>query len=505
MSNPLNITKAAFGGLREVTTAPLWQYDYGQILQITGLDLPQAFEVHFSNSRKSGETITQIGTDNQVTIPDMFLTSGADVYAFIFLHDGLTDGETEYVIKVPVRERPEPSDIEPTPEQQDAITEAIAALNNAVNKANVAITHYPQIIEGVWHIWNVTTGTYVSTGIKAQGNGIASAVLNSDYTLTLTFTDGTTYKTPSIRGAQGEPGEGGLSIVTNIPALIINTDDSGVVKTAQTVSVAVQVYNGTEAQIVSTFSAEAIQSSGVYIHAMSVQRIDRKGWNVTYTIPVNTDFGTDNGKVKMTATVGGVEYITYVPWTLSKQGEAGADAVNVFLRDPVTLIPTDSDGYHANRQIVSTYVYAFKDGEPCTITRVTATPVSILLDPLHIQAVDAVITVSGTSALVKYTLPAGTGLRNDRQIPTVTAVVDGETHTATMCIASAKQGIQGPQGIQGETGPQGPQGIQGETGPQGPQGAVGPQGPQGDDYVLTEQDKEEIADIVLGLMGFRAN
>lgn len=123
MSEALNVTKATFGGLREVTTSPLWQYDYGQILQITGLDLPQAFEVHFSNSRKSGETITQIGTDNQVVIPDMYLTSGADIYCFIFLHDGLTDGETEYVIKVPVRERPEPSDIEPTPEPEEAIEE----------------------------------------------------------------------------------------------------------------------------------------------------------------------------------------------------------------------------------------------------------------------------------------------------------------------------------------------------------------------------------------------
>jgi len=134
MSEALNITKAAFGGLREVTTAPLWQYDYGQILQITGLDLPQAFEVHFSNSRKSGETVTQIGTDNQVTIPDMYLTSGADIFAFVFLHDGTDDGETEYVIKIPVRERPEPSDIEPTPVQQDVITEAIAALNSAVTQ-----------------------------------------------------------------------------------------------------------------------------------------------------------------------------------------------------------------------------------------------------------------------------------------------------------------------------------------------------------------------------------
>lgn len=41
------------------------------------------------------------------------------------------------------------------------------------------------------------------------GNGIASAVLNGDYTLTLNFTDGSSYTTPSIRGAQGIQGEKG--------------------------------------------------------------------------------------------------------------------------------------------------------------------------------------------------------------------------------------------------------------------------------------------------------
>ena len=38
------------------------------------------------------------------------------------------------------------------------------------------------------------------------GNGIASTVLNADYTLTLTFADGTSYTTPSIRGEQGIQG-----------------------------------------------------------------------------------------------------------------------------------------------------------------------------------------------------------------------------------------------------------------------------------------------------------
>ena len=41
------------------------------------------------------------------------------------------------------------------------------------------------------------------------GNGIHSAQLNDDYTLTLTFDDGTSYTTPSIRGATGGDGKDG--------------------------------------------------------------------------------------------------------------------------------------------------------------------------------------------------------------------------------------------------------------------------------------------------------
>lgn len=61
---------------------------------------------------------------------------------------------------------------------------------------------------------NFTDGTSYTTepirGAQGEtGNGIASAVLNPDYTLTLYFTDGTHYTTPSIRGAQGEKGDKG--------------------------------------------------------------------------------------------------------------------------------------------------------------------------------------------------------------------------------------------------------------------------------------------------------
>ena len=41
------------------------------------------------------------------------------------------------------------------------------------------------------------------------GNGIKSTTMNNDYTLTIKFTDGTSYTTPSIRGEKGATGSQG--------------------------------------------------------------------------------------------------------------------------------------------------------------------------------------------------------------------------------------------------------------------------------------------------------
>ena len=59
--------------------------------------------------------------------------------------------------------------------------------------------------------------------------------------------------------------------------------------------------------------------------------------------------------------------------------------------------------------------------------------------------------------------------------------------------------LQGPKGDTGPQGPKGEQGPKGDVGPQGPKGEtgdVGPQGPKGDNYVLTDADKQAIADMV---------
>ena len=186
-------------------TDELWQYDYGQILKFDGLELPDAYEVHFSNQPLTGETITQIGTADGVTIPDQFLQSGEVVYAWVYLHAGEDDGETEYMVTIPVSKRPEPSDEQPTPVEQSAIDQAIAALNIAVEKADEAITHYPKIQSGTWWVWDVTAEEYVDTGVEAKGdpgdpgtpgNGIVSIIKTGTSglvdTYTITYTNGQT-------------------------------------------------------------------------------------------------------------------------------------------------------------------------------------------------------------------------------------------------------------------------------------------------------------------------
>ncbi len=58
------------------------------------------------------------------------------------------------------------------------------------------------------------TGAQGATG--ATGNGISQVVLNNDYTLTFTFTDGNSTTVGPIRGAQGETGATGANGATPV-------------------------------------------------------------------------------------------------------------------------------------------------------------------------------------------------------------------------------------------------------------------------------------------------
>lgn len=131
---------------RYASTLGVWQYDYGQVLRITGPELPPAVEVQFSLYEKSGETLSRVGTTvdgvTEVKIPDELLTHSATsnyrIYAYIYLTDE-TSGNTKYEITIPVRVRSKPTSPAEDPETDpDLFRETVAAVNASADRAKMA-------------------------------------------------------------------------------------------------------------------------------------------------------------------------------------------------------------------------------------------------------------------------------------------------------------------------------------------------------------------------------
>ena len=127
----IHIIPAVFTSLRSVTTERREQWSYGQVLQISGdIELPETFEAHFCCDGDC-ETKKRLGQNNLVKVPKMYMETGRTVLCYIFLHDAETDGRTMYTIRIPILRRPKPTDIEPSPEESDFISDAIAAMQAA--------------------------------------------------------------------------------------------------------------------------------------------------------------------------------------------------------------------------------------------------------------------------------------------------------------------------------------------------------------------------------------
>lgn len=209
-------------GCRQATASPnLVQWDRGQILKLTGVTLPLAYNVEFTTP-SSAESVTMLGDADGVEIPDALLETGEPIVAYVVLHDTVNDRESEYWITIVVRTRQRPEDIDPDADQMALIDQLVAALDEGVDQAEAAaaqaeaaVEKYPRVINGNWYVWNEATEEWIDTEVPATGPtgvGIASVTLNNDYTLTLTFTDGDDWTSPvPIRGAQGATGATGAT------------------------------------------------------------------------------------------------------------------------------------------------------------------------------------------------------------------------------------------------------------------------------------------------------
>lgn len=133
-----NIIQAVFCSAKSIKTDPVWRIDRGMKLQISGLDLPAYYQVHFSNQPIREEAIPVLASSDVVEIPDQFFQDGEDVYAWVYVTPDEGVAYTIGMITIPVKARPDISDAEPTPAQESIIDSAIAALNENVGLAETS-------------------------------------------------------------------------------------------------------------------------------------------------------------------------------------------------------------------------------------------------------------------------------------------------------------------------------------------------------------------------------
>lgn len=94
----------------------LTQWDYGQMLQIFGINLIGNTEIHFAQSGNNQALRCDVDCENDaitVRIPDKFLEDDKSIYAYIYVTDKQS-GRTEYTVYMNVKSRARPKDWDPS-------------------------------------------------------------------------------------------------------------------------------------------------------------------------------------------------------------------------------------------------------------------------------------------------------------------------------------------------------------------------------------------------------
>ena len=132
---------AQIGEERHIVLDPInYQYDVKQILVLTGETVPDYYEADVCNVGDTA-TLTMVGTAaDGVEIPDKFLLDGRNVLVYIVIPGSGGDVQTRYDITIPVDERAEREDIDPSEAEQQQIDSLVAALNSGIGRAEAAAT-----------------------------------------------------------------------------------------------------------------------------------------------------------------------------------------------------------------------------------------------------------------------------------------------------------------------------------------------------------------------------
>lgn len=108
MNNVVYATFKPEGG-NVVYTKKQYQYNRNTKLRISGIALPEKYQVHFSNSEDRGVAAALWVSGSDISIPDAFFETGDYIHVWICFAEDVKEGGTvtsEYTVIIPIEKRP---------------------------------------------------------------------------------------------------------------------------------------------------------------------------------------------------------------------------------------------------------------------------------------------------------------------------------------------------------------------------------------------------------------
>lgn len=199
--------KACFQfGESSIIVPGLTQWDYGQILEIYGLDVTGNAEVHFALRRKQTEAvITQPEVKENVLsvrIPDMLLETGEEIAAYVYVADA-DSGETVRTIHFPVKRRQKPGDYD-SPAEKNLLRQLMETVHKKADSL--------ELDESGEYLQLLSEGTPVGNRIRLPSStGREIEIKNDGVSICWRYTDSNDWneliRLDDLRGEDGKPPE----------------------------------------------------------------------------------------------------------------------------------------------------------------------------------------------------------------------------------------------------------------------------------------------------------
>lgn len=192
-----------------VRTKALYQWDYGQQLEIEATDLPAIIEVHFSCAGMTEAIVTSCSVADGlgiVTIPNSCLEQSSQITAWVYEISG-TQGCTTKMITIPVTARVRPGRTDEIPQEiSDKYTQLIEQVNDALGTLadGTVITKHAEKADNADY---ATSAGNASSAAYAQSAGNAAQADKANSALNADVAQSAIRLTPSVLWAENEESE----------------------------------------------------------------------------------------------------------------------------------------------------------------------------------------------------------------------------------------------------------------------------------------------------------